>query len=85
MHMYVFISAAHNCFTNGPSYSLSLCSTGGFEDWVVSCTCGTTVDDGERMVECEMCGVWLHTRCQGNPDAECIPDDFTCSNCMCMP
>lgn len=51
----------------------------------MSCTCGTRVDDGERMVECEVCGVWLHTRCQGVPDAGSIPDDFICSKCAHVP
>ena len=55
---------------------------GGFEDWVVSCSCGTKVDDGERMVACDVCGVWLHTRCQGIPDADSIPDEFVCSQCV---
>ena len=59
-------------------------NAGGFEDWVVNCSCGTKVDDGERMVECEVCNVWLHTRCQGIPDADSIPDDFVCSHCSTL-
>lgn len=55
---------------------------GGYEDWVVSCRCGTRIDDGERMVACDMCGVWMHTRCQGMPDAEPIPDEFMCIKCV---
>ena len=38
---------------------------GGEEDWVVHCDCGTTDDDGERMVACERCNQWRHTRCLG--------------------
>ena len=29
------------------------------------CDCGTTDDDGERMVACERCNQWRHTRCLG--------------------
>ena len=38
---------------------------GGEEDWIVHCDCGTTDDDGERMVACERCNQWRHTRCLG--------------------
>lgn len=57
---------------------------GGFEDWVVSCSCGTHVDDGERMVACDVCEIWMHTRCQGMPDAEPIPNEFVCYQCTAV-
>lgn len=57
------------------------CNAGGFEDWVVSCRCGTRIDDGERMVACDVCGVWMHTRCHGMPDSEPIPEEFVCTKC----
>ena len=39
---------------------------GGAEDWVVWCeACQTVDDDGERMMACDVCGVWKHTRCVG--------------------
>jgi hypothetical protein len=28
-------------------------------------TCGTQDDDGERMIACDVCGIWMHTRCSG--------------------
>ncbi|KAJ8555939.1 hypothetical protein K7X08_013435 [Anisodus acutangulus] len=31
--------------------------------WTVDCVCGVNFDDGEEMVNCDECGVWVHTRC----------------------
>lgn len=53
----------------------------GLDHWVVRCSCGTTDDDGERMLECERCGTWLHTRCLGITDAQAIPACFVCPDC----
>ncbi|CDP12244.1 unnamed protein product [Coffea canephora] len=33
------------------------------ESWTVDCVCGVNFDDGEEMVKCDECGVWVHTRC----------------------
>eukprot|EP01043_Picozoa_sp_COSAG02_P011868 COSAG02_NODE_444_length_22204_cov_21.041167_8_plen_218_part_00 len=41
------------------------------------CVCGTVTDDGERMVACDKCGNWLHTRCIGLADGKDIPSDFS--------
>jgi hypothetical protein len=41
--------------------------------------CGTVTDDGERMVSCDKCGNWLHTRCIGLADGKDIPPDFSLS------
>ena len=54
---------------------------GGLEDWIVDCICGTKDDDGERMVECDRCGRWVHTRCYGVPDSAPVPDNFVCVKC----
>eukprot|EP00976_Prorocentrum_cordatum_P080908 1184171-Prorocentrum_minimum.AAC.3 len=54
---------------------------GGMEQWVVSCPCRTEDDDGERMVACDTCGVWQHTRCMGIPDHEAVPARFACRKC----
>lgn len=35
----------------------------GDESWIVDCPCGVSFDDGEEMVECDECGVWVHTAC----------------------
>ena len=54
---------------------------GGVETWQVRCTCGVVDDDGERMFECSACGVWKHTRCEGLPDEEDVPEGHTCTAC----
>jgi hypothetical protein len=41
------------------------------------CVCGTVTDDGERMVSCDKCANWLHTRCIGLADGKEIPPDFS--------
>ena len=56
--------------------------TGGIEDWVVDClACGTHDDDGERMVSCDHCGRWFHTRCAGVDDDEPVPPLAVCAEC----
>ena len=45
-----------------------------------------TDDDGERMLACEVCGTWMHSRCIGLNDdedvAEKFSDGFCCSVCF---
>ncbi|GAB2287189.1 hypothetical protein Dimus_021573 [Dionaea muscipula] len=53
----------------------------GLERWTVDCRCGATDDDGERMLACDVCGVWQHTRCVGIPDFDVVPARFVCSLC----
>ncbi|KAI4310848.1 hypothetical protein MLD38_035796 [Melastoma candidum] len=50
----------------------------GMETWTVDCSCGARDDDGERMLACDVCGVWQHTRCLGIPDLESVPARFVC-------
>ncbi|KAL6219451.1 hypothetical protein ACLB2K_007210 [Fragaria x ananassa] len=54
---------------------------GGLDTWMVRCECGATDDDGERMVACDICEVWQHTRCCGMEDADEVPHLFICSTC----
>ncbi|XP_047312803.1 PHD finger protein MALE MEIOCYTE DEATH 1 [Impatiens glandulifera] len=54
---------------------------GGAENWVVKCKCGTRDDDGERMVACDVCEVWQHTRCSGIGETEAVPPLFVCASC----
>ncbi|KAL6228445.1 hypothetical protein ACLB2K_002395 [Fragaria x ananassa] len=54
----------------------------GIESWIVDCTCGTKDDDGERMMACDTCGVWQHTRCAGIRCSDEIPAKFVCLRCM---
>ncbi|PON74905.1 Autoimmune regulator [Parasponia andersonii] len=53
----------------------------GMERWTVECSCGAKDDDGERMLACDVCGVWQHTRCSGILDSELVPVKFICYRC----
>ncbi|KAK8556614.1 hypothetical protein V6N13_064637 [Hibiscus sabdariffa] len=53
----------------------------GMESWTVDCKCGAKDDDGERMLACDVCGVWQHTRCSGIKDSEAVPAKFVCNRC----
>ncbi|XP_038687353.1 uncharacterized protein LOC119986742 isoform X2 [Tripterygium wilfordii] len=46
--------------------------------WTVDCVCGVNFDDGEEMVNCDECGVWVHTRCSRYVKGQ---DLFTCDKC----
>ncbi|KAI8538591.1 hypothetical protein RHMOL_Rhmol09G0116100 [Rhododendron molle] len=48
---------------------------------VVDCGCGAKENDGERMVTCDICEVWQHTRCVRIPNDQEIPTIFLCSRC----
>ncbi|KAF5751752.1 PHD finger protein [Tripterygium wilfordii] len=53
----------------------------GTERWTVDCVCGAKDDDGERMLACDVCGVWQHTRCSGIHDSDSVPARFVCHRC----
>ncbi|KAK1393036.1 PHD domain-containing protein [Heracleum sosnowskyi] len=46
--------------------------------WTVDCVCGVNFDDGEEMVNCDECGVWVHTRCYRYVKSE---KSFACYKC----
>lgn len=48
------------------------------ESWTVDCVCGVNFDDGEEMVNCDECGVWVHTRCSRYVKSEKL---FACDKC----
>ncbi|CAN4126887.1 unnamed protein product [Withania somnifera] len=54
---------------------------GGSDNWTVNCRCGAQDDDGERMVSCDICEIWQHTRCCGIEDSEVVPPLFVCEAC----
>ncbi|ESQ33136.1 hypothetical protein EUTSA_v10003728mg [Eutrema salsugineum] len=54
----------------------------GFDDWIVNCKCGARDDDGERMVACDACKVWHHTKCNSIEDDEAVPSVFLCNRCF---
>ncbi|KAL6576136.1 hypothetical protein OROHE_000607 [Orobanche hederae] len=53
----------------------------GMERWIVDCLCGAKDDDGERMLACDVCSIWQHTRCAGILDSDCVPAKFFCHRC----
>ncbi|CAN7044159.1 unnamed protein product [Brassica rapa subsp. trilocularis] len=55
---------------------------GGFDNWTVDCKCGAIDDDGERMVACDACKVWHHTKCHSIEDGEDVPSAFSCYRCF---
>ena len=55
---------------------------GGTDAGVVRCGCGVSDDDGERMVACDACTIWKHTRCEGVPDDAPAPSAFVCADCQ---
>ncbi|XVF51188.1 hypothetical protein PTKIN_Ptkin04bG0164400 [Pterospermum kingtungense] len=50
----------------------------GDGSWTVDCICGVNFDDGEEMVNCDECGVWVHTRCSRYTKGEEL---FACDKC----
>ncbi|GAB2223307.1 hypothetical protein Droror1_Dr00017447 [Drosera rotundifolia] len=54
---------------------------GLIDEKYVDCGCGAKTDDGERMVACDICEAWQHTRCAKIPDHEDIPRIFLCNRC----
>lgn len=54
----------------------------GTEEWKVDCICGAKDDDGEKMLACDTCGVWLHTRCAGIGSSDGMPSKFICIRCV---
>ncbi|TVU13330.1 hypothetical protein EJB05_40380 [Eragrostis curvula] len=51
----------------------------GDGSWTVDCSCGVTFDDGEEMVSCDECNVWVHTRCARYVRG--VHTSFSCHNC----
>lgn len=51
------------------------------KDKRIECECGAKEEDGERMVCCDICEVWQHTRCVGVQQNEEVPRIFLCQSC----
>ncbi|GJM96405.1 hypothetical protein PR202_ga13236 [Eleusine coracana subsp. coracana] len=66
---------------HGANMETRLRCQGGADAWIVQCVCGAQDDDGERMVACDVCNVWHHTRCVGIADGEPVPPLFLCMVC----
>lgn len=70
------------CRHTRPWYRRRYRHAGGVEDWAVACCCGVLDDDGERMIVCDGCGFWVHTRCNGVRDSDEEPmAGFACKTC----
>ena len=79
----VYVAGPGICVAGPGADDNALEHVGGPQDWTVSCPCGVTDDDGERMLACDSCGHWFHHLCCGIP---CGPEDpdpeqFVCPNC----
>ncbi|KAL1191897.1 PHD finger protein [Cardamine amara subsp. amara] len=48
------------------------------ESWTVDCVCGVNFDDGKEMVDCDECGIWVHTWCSRYVKGD---DLFVCHKC----
>ncbi|KAI3734155.1 hypothetical protein L6452_13618 [Arctium lappa] len=59
----------------------SIYESGPRQRFIVDCGCGAKDDDGERMVACDICEVWQHTRCLKIPNNEETPNIYVCSRC----
>jgi hypothetical protein len=46
---------------------------------MVDCSCDVTFDDGEEMVSCDECSVWVHTRCAHYVRG--VHTSFSCHKC----
>ncbi|KAM0861455.1 hypothetical protein ACQ4PT_045883 [Festuca glaucescens] len=56
----------------------------GVDKWTVNCSCGAMDDDGERMLSCDSCHVWQHTRCAGISDFDQVPKRYVCASCKLL-
>lgn len=49
-----------------------------YESWTVDCVCGVNFDDGKEMVDCDECGIWVHTWCSRYVKGDEL---FVCHKC----
>ncbi|XP_065856984.1 PHD finger protein At2g01810 [Euphorbia lathyris] len=66
---------------HGMNLDTKLRYQGGDNDWTIDCKCRAKDDDGERMVACDVCHVWQHTRCNSIKDDHVPPPLFLCRIC----
>ncbi|KAJ1977482.1 Histone deacetylase complex subunit, partial [Dimargaris xerosporica] len=48
---------------------------------VTRCVCGGKQDDGQFMIQCDICKVWQHGECVNLPDQTHCPDSYYCEQC----
>ncbi|KAH0453697.1 hypothetical protein IEQ34_018021 [Dendrobium chrysotoxum] len=71
----VVVEGSKNCVDGEIMFE---CGNG---DEVVDCLCGAKEEDGERMLVCDICEVWQHTRCVRIQNGEEVPCVFLCRRC----
>uniref|UniRef100_A0A0D9W2X9 Zinc finger PHD-type domain-containing protein n=1 Tax=Leersia perrieri TaxID=77586 RepID=A0A0D9W2X9_9ORYZ len=72
-------AGAHTTTTNTATPAPAPADDWGDGSWTVDCSCGVTFDDGEEMVSCDECSVWVHTRCARY--VRSVHVSFSCHNC----
>ncbi|KAF3793799.1 PHD finger protein MALE STERILITY 1 [Nymphaea thermarum] len=75
------VNSGSKLMINGRIEEEALIYESGGDERVVYCSCGAKEDDGERMVCCDVCEVWQHTRCAKISNSEEVPKIFLCSRC----
>eukprot|EP01025_Chloroclados_australasicus_P010315 TRINITY_DN14146_c1_g1_i1.p2 TRINITY_DN14146_c1_g1~~TRINITY_DN14146_c1_g1_i1.p2 ORF type:complete len:206 (+),score=21.49 TRINITY_DN14146_c1_g1_i1:73-618(+) len=72
-------------FMDDINYDLQFRFSGGWDVCRTQCVCGIIDDDGARMIQCDRCGTWMHTRCVGIGDEQEPPENFLCEHCSTLP
>ncbi|KAF2150853.1 hypothetical protein K461DRAFT_296085 [Myriangium duriaei CBS 260.36] len=70
-----------------PQKSSPMKPTGSFADSMSSitrCICNLPIAEGQLMIQCNSCQLWLHTACLGIPPHN-IPSTYFCTFCMAPP
>ncbi|WCJ33681.1 RING/FYVE/PHD zinc finger superfamily protein [Euphorbia peplus] len=79
--VFEMVEADRKIVFEGSSSVNELIYENGLSNRVIDCSCGTKDDDGERMVSCDICEVWQHTRCVRIPNHQEVPHIFLCNRC----
>ncbi|PSK48629.1 hypothetical protein B9Z65_143 [Elsinoe australis] len=70
-----------------PQKSSPIKPTGSFADAMSSitrCICNLPIAEGQLMIQCNSCQLWLHTACLGIPPTD-LPPTYMCTFCMVPP
>ncbi|KAF4548638.1 Histone deacetylase complex subunit cti6-like protein 2 [Elsinoe fawcettii] len=70
-----------------PQASSPIKPSGSFADAMSSitrCICNLPIAEGQLMIQCNSCQLWLHTACLGISPAE-LPQTYMCTFCMVPP
>ncbi|CAN6478884.1 unnamed protein product [Victoria cruziana] len=77
----LIVNSGSKLVISGRTKEKALLYENGSDVRTVYCSCGAKEDDGERMVCCDVCEVWQHTRCMKISNSEEVPKIFLCSRC----